>query len=68
MDFKLKFGIGETIFFIESNRVKETEIRKVQIVLLQDQKVEISYYDSEYSNPLEVDKIFTTKEALLKSL
>lgn len=69
MDIKTKYDLGQSVFFMEDNRVKEDIIDSIHIDVkyLGSKRVGKFYYRIG-GNPYLEQKLFPTKEELLKSL
>lgn len=71
MDIKTKYDIGQSVFYMDNNKVKEGTIDRIHIDAqynAKDNKVKISYRLFTTAKYYEDDEIFLTKEELLKSL
>ena len=71
MDIKTKYEPGQSVFYMDNNKVIEGAIERIHIGVqykLDDIKVRISYSLFATNKYYEDDEIFPTKEELLKSL
>ena len=71
MDIKTKYDIGQSVFYMDSNRVKEDKIDRIHIDArynAEDIKVRISYSLFTTTKFYKDNELFLTKEELLKSL
>ena len=71
MDIKTKYEPGQSVFYMDNNKVKEGAIERIHIGVQykwDDIKVRISYSLFATNKYYEDDEIFPTKEELLKSL
>ena len=71
MDIKPKYDIGQSVFYMDSNRVKEDKIDRIRIDVrynAEDIKVRISYSLFTTTKFYIDEELFLTKEELLKSL
>ena len=72
MDIKTKYDIGQSVFFMDNNKVQEGTIDRIHIEVRynggKDNKVRISYSLFTTSKFYEDKELFPTKEELLKSL
>ena len=71
MDIKTKYDIGQSVFYMDSNRVKEDKIDRIRIDVrynAEDIKVRISYSLFTTTKFYIDEELFLTKEELLKSL
>ena len=71
MDIKTKYEIGQRVFYMDNNKVKEGTIDRIYIDAQYNanyNKVKISYRLFTTAKFYEDNELFPTKEELLKSL
>ena len=71
MEIKTKYDIGQSVFYMDNNKVKEGAIDRIHIDAqynAKDNRVKTSYRLFTSAKYYEDDEIFLTKEELLKSL
>ena len=71
MEIKTKYDIGQSVFYMDSNRVKEDKIDQIHIDArynAEDIKVRMSYGLFNTTKCYYDKELFPTKEELLKSL
>ena len=71
MDIKTKYEIGQRVFYMDNNKVKEGTIDRIHIDAQYNanyNKVKISYRLFTTAKFYEDNELFPTKEELLKSL
>ena len=69
MDIKIKFGIGEKVFTLDSEtmKIKEFEVGSIGIFASRDKDLSVTYYDNEYysRDGYEESFCFATEKELL---
>ena len=71
MDIKTKYDIGQSVFYMDNNKVKEGTIDRIHIDAqynATDNKVKISYRLFTTAKFYGDNELYPTKEELLKSL
>ena len=71
MDIKTKYDIGQSVFYMDNNKVKTDKIDQIHIDArynAEDIKVRISYSLFTTTKFYDDKELFLTKEELLKSL
>ena len=69
MDIKTKYDLGQSVFFIEDNRVKEDIIDSIRIDIKYLGGIRVGRFIYRIGGePYLEEKLFPTKEELLKSL
>ena len=73
MTIETRYNIGDRVWFMHDNKVKNEIIIKIDAVILKDMNCtgvhkSITYSLFNYSRCYAEDKLFPTKEELLKSL
>lgn len=67
MDIQTKYDIGDRVWYISSNKATDSDITGVNITVGEFEKTDIKYI-LHYDELLPENKLFETKEKLLKSL
>ena len=68
MEVKTKFGLGEKVWCVDENKARQDTITGISMFIGLDKKPEVEY-SLRYGNiRVEEDRLFYTKEELLKSL
>jgi len=67
MKIETKYSIGQTVYFLESNSVRNGRITKIFIETTED-KTEVEYRNSDSQNIFEEIKLFKSKKELLENL
>mgnify|MGYP003646897046 CR=1 FL=1 len=67
MKINTKFDIGDTVFFMENNIIKSSQIQKILVEVIKDKR-DYFRYKTESNIYLDERKVFKTKNALIKSL
>ena len=72
MDIKTKYDLGQSVFYMDNNKVQEGKIDRIHIWVRynggEDNKVRISYSLFTTTKFYGDKELFLTKEELLKSL
>ena len=71
MDIKTKYDIGQSVFYMDNNKVKTDKIDRIHIEVRYDPneiKVRMSYTLFPTTKSYIDEELFLTKEELLKSL
>ena len=72
MTINTKFDIGDSVFFIEDNKVKKQYVESINIEIVIDSWFNtlrlIRYTLNDGKSPYNEDKLFASKDELLKSL
>lgn len=66
MFLEVKYSLGDVVWFVSSNSVRREKIKEISCVVDED-AIKVLYNVGNY-NYLEEDKLFNTKEELLKEL
>lgn len=69
MEIKTKLSIGDRIFFMNENKVKESNISSITVIRYKSgSQIEKYGLDAEIKNDFTDKELFTSKESLLNSL
>ncbi len=72
MKIETKLNVGTYAYIMNDNKIKSVEIRKINIVLTQNQwmrpETNIAYHLSNFTTPFSEGDVHATKEDLLESL
>lgn len=72
MTIQTKLNIGDSVWFIHDNKVKEGRVMRISIQVIEWDRIghtiQLHYYPSGYTGYLTEKQAFETKEELLESL
>ena len=72
MDIKIKYDLGQSVFYMNDNRVQNDSVHRILLEIDYDRddniRVKKGYYVSDYAPMKRETELFPTKEELLKSL
>lgn len=72
MDIKIKFGIGEKVFTLDSEtmKIKEFEVGSIGIFASRDKELSVTYYDNDHYSGLgfKEQRCFATEKELLNHI